>query len=87
MENCFFIHFSPIFQDFFIVYTSVTYQNFWGWLGGVLFAGLGGVLSNLGGGRGLYKSLVYKVSDQRKLLLPILEKKYIIITKELYSEN
>ena len=42
MENWFFIHFSPIFQDFFILYTSVTYQKFWGWLAGVLFAGLGG---------------------------------------------
>ena len=29
-----FYPFSPIFQDFFILYTSVTYQNFWGWLGG-----------------------------------------------------
>ena len=52
MENWFFIHFSSIFQDFFILYTFVTYQKifFWGGgLGGTFRRAWGGVEGGSGG--------------------------------------
>ena len=48
----------PSSMTFVILYTSVTYQIFWGWLGGGgTFAGLGGYFEFGGSGGGLYKSL------------------------------
>ena len=54
-----FYPFFSIFQDFFILYTSVTYQNFWWWLGGYFSPGLGGGYFRIWGGGGLYKSLTF----------------------------
>ena len=47
-----FYPFSPIFQDFFILYTSVTYQNFWGAWGGTFRRAWGGTFELGVGGRG-----------------------------------
>ena len=58
MEKLIFYPFSlPSSRTFVILYTSGTYQNFLGWLGGGVVSPVLGVLSSLGGG-GLYKSLV-----------------------------
>ena len=63
------IAFLSIFLQFsrtFSFYTSVTYQNFWGWLGGGTFRrAWEGVLSNLGGlGGCINPCIIFYKSEQ-----------------------